>query len=116
MATLCLWFAIALATAIIEAGTASHIPPARHPGRPRRPLSVARRSRSFRVTCGERHIVGRSQALRGNVMGHVHVFAVEFVELQLTSEDALSVIRRQLTGTLAVMAAIAIFAVVMAAL
>jgi hypothetical protein len=49
-------------------------------------------------------------------MGHVHVFAVEFVELQLTSEDALSEIRRQLTGTLAVMAAIAIFAVVMAAL
>jgi hypothetical protein len=47
-------------------------------------------------------------------MEHVHVFADEFVELQLTAEEALSVIRRQLTGSLAVAVAIVVFAVAMA--
>jgi hypothetical protein len=67
-----------------------------------------------RSMCGERHIVDRSQALHGSIMEHVHVFADEFVELQLTSEEALSVIRRQLTGSLAVAVAIVVFAVAMA--
>jgi hypothetical protein len=44
-------------------------------------------------------------------MEHVHDFADEFVELQLTSEAALSVIRRQLAGSLAVAVAIVVFAV-----
>jgi hypothetical protein len=46
-------------------------------------------------------------------MQHVHAFADEFVELQLTAEEALSVIRRQLTGSLAVALAIIVFAVAM---
>jgi hypothetical protein len=47
-------------------------------------------------------------------MQHAHVFADELSELRLTAEEAGSMIRRQLTGSLAVAVAVAVFAVVMA--
>jgi hypothetical protein len=50
----------------------------------------------------------------GISMQHAHVFADELSELRLTAEEAGSMIRRQLTGSLAVAVAVAVFAVVMA--
>jgi hypothetical protein len=43
-----------------------------------------------------------------------HMFGDELAELRLTAEETQSVLRRQLTGSLAVVVAIAVFAVVMA--